>query len=522
MQLKNKKEDVLYSIKLWIGRILVIACICEMVFFYSLENIYGCITLLYGWFLISGLCIKRRYLEQYLLPTLVMFGLGFCYSFLPIVITLLEAKPLTFNFQVPYLTFTNQIISSTVIVLAYRWAIHVYKPRNLLNTIWNKIGYMAVPNERGIWVLGTIGLFALLYIMAGQGQEKEYQASGNAIGIVIQTLSGFSIAPICLYFKNLYGDNTLASSKRFVKYYIIILMLLGIASTRRMLIFNSIVTIACIYIFLLIYNNRKLFTFKKTILICIISYLVVGPLTDLAAAMILNRQLVHSASAGDTFNKVWNLYQDKETLHKAYNLFMSSSDNSGDNRLGWSEYYVDNIFLDRFCNLRTIDATLYNAQRCGFGCNEGKEYYENFWINELPSFITNSLDVEKHFYGTATDHMVESNFGKRYSEYGFKVGGETGIGLWMFGYWYYVIALLTYFVMFYFLCSFINTRNGILQISIPILVSFRLYWMFFLNANGIFSSMGYVFTRANLNKIIIYCALAFIFQRLSLIKIKRI
>lgn len=519
---QRNKEDVLYSIKLWIGKILIIACICETIFFFSLENLYGCITLLYGWFLISGLCIKREYLEQYLLPTLVMFGLGICYSFLPIVITLLEGKPLTFNFQVPYLTFTNQIISVSVITLAYRWAIHVYKPKNILNTLWNKIGYMAVPNEKGIWVMGGIGLGALLYIMAGQGEESEYQATGNTLSIIIQTFSSLSLVPICLYFKHLYGDNTPAKSKRFVKYYIVVLMLLGIATTRRMLIFNSIVTIACIYLFLLIYNNRKIFTAKKTLLICFIAYLVVGPFADLAAAMILNRQLVGSESSGNTFIKVWNLYQDKETLHKAYSLYMASSDNAGDNSISWSEYYVDNIFLDRFCNLRTIDATLYNAKKYGFTSQDGKEYYENFWINELPSFITNTLGLEKDFYGTATDHMVEKNYGNRYADYGFKVGGETGIGLWMFGYWYYLVALITYFVMFYFLCSFVNTRNGILQISIPILISFRLYWMFFLNANGIFSSMGYVFTRGNLNKIIIYCILIFIFQKLSLIKAKRI
>lgn len=514
--IKQRKTDILYNIKLWIGIILIIVCVCEMIFFFTPENLYGCITLLYGWFLISGLCIKRRYIEQYPLPTIVMFGLGFCYSFLPIVVTLLEAKPITFNFQVPYLTFTNQIISCTVIVLAYRWAIHVYNPQNLLNTIWNKIGYMTIPTEKGIWIIGILGVAALLYTMSGQGEGRDYQATGNAIEIIIQTFSSLSTAPICLYFKYLYGDNQPAKSKRFVKYYIVIIMLLGIATTRRALIFNSIVTIACIYIFLLIYNNRKLFTLKKTILICFISYLVVGPFADLAAAMILNRQLVYNESAGSTFNKVWNLYQDKEALHKAYAMAMAATDNAGDNNQGWSEYYVDNIFLDRFCNLRTIDGTLYNAQKCGFG--SGSKYYENFWINELPGPIVNALGLEKDFLGTATDHMVVNNFGDLYSLFGFKVGGETGIGLWMFGYWYYPIALITYFVMFYFLCSFVNISNTGMIIPIHILINFKLYWMFFLNANGIFSSMGYVFTRSNLNSIFVYCILIFILRSLSLIK----
>ena len=520
MMIHKSKVDILYSIKSWIGKILLISCACELLFFYSPENLYGCLTLLYGWFLISTFCIKREYLNKYLLPTLVMFGLGFCYSFLPIVVTLLEDKPLTFNFQVPYLTFTNQIISVSIITLSYRLAIRVYKPRNLLNKLWNKIGYMSVPTEKVIWIMGFIGLAALLSIMAGQGMEKEDQATGNAVSIIINAFSVFSLAPISLYFKHLYGDNSSAKSKRFVKYYIFVLILLGIATTRRALILNSTITIACIYIFLLIYNNRRVVTAKNTLIICAVGYLVTGPLADLAAAMILNRQLVKSESASATFDKVWQLYQDKETLHTMYQIFMESHDNGGDNQQGWSEYYVDNIFLDRFCNLRTIDATLYNAQKCGLGSLEGRKYYENFWINELPSPIANALGLKKDFFGTATDHMVISNFGNIYTLKGFKVGGETGIGLWMFGYWYYVIALMTYFVMFYFLCSFVNTFGGRLTIPIPILINFRLYWMFFLNANGIFTSMNNVFMRNNLHKILIYCVMIFILNQISLIKKK--
>ena len=284
-------------------------------------------------------------------------------------------------------------------------------------------------------------------------------------------------------------------------------MVLGFATTRRALIFNSILSIACIYLFLIIYNNRRIFTAKNTILAIVVAYLLTGPVAEIAMAMILNRHF--GGTASQTAEAVWKLYNDKESLHKAYQLYMANTDNGGDNSQGWSEYYVDNIFLDRFCNLRTIDATMYNAQKMGFGCRVGSDYYENFWINELPSPITNMFGLKKDFLGTAVDHMVTSNFSdERYSLFGFKVGGETGIGLWMFGYWYYPIALITYIIMFYFLCSFVNVGSTLL-FPLPILISFRLYWMFFLNANGIFSSMGYVFTRANLNAIFIYCLLIF-------------
>lgn len=261
----------------------------------------------------------------------------------------------------------------------------------------------------------------------------------------------------------------------------------------------------------------------KNFIICLaVFYLAFGPIADLAAAMILNRQSVYSSSAGNTLESVWQLYNDKERLRTTYDFFMASLDNGGDNSNGWSEYYVNNIFLDRFCNLRTIDGTLYNAQKAGFGCYEGSKYYESYWITQLPSFMANMLDLKKDFQGTAVDHMVVSNFaGNRYSLFGFKVGGETGIGLWMFGYLYYFLAFFTYIVVFYFLCSFVNIKGATLIIPLPILVTFRLFWMYFINANGIFTSMDCSFSRNNLNTILIYCVVIFFLKKIAVKKWKQ-
>lgn len=519
MNRNSQNKDIVNLIRRWVSRILLFACVCEMVFFYSPANLYGCLTLVYGWLLVSAFVFRREFILKYPLPTVAVFSLGVFYYALPIVVTLLEGKPLTFNFQVPYLTFTNQIIFVTMIVLAYRGAIKLYRPGCLLNRLWNNIGYMSVLNERQIWTIGGIGLLCLLSLVGDQGNERYYQNTGNTLGIIIHSLSLFSLAPVCLYFKSLYGDNTKVHSKSFVKYYIAILMMVGMATTRRVLIFNSVFTILLIYLFLVIYKNKKIMSGKNVAFTLILFYLAFGPIADLAAAMILNRQSVLTSSANKTLENVWELYNDKERLKTTYDFFMATLDNGGDNSYGWSEYYVNNIFLDRFCNLRTIDGTLYNAQKAGFACSEGAQYYEHFWINELPSFIANAMGFEKDFQGTAVDHMVVSNFGgDRYNFFGFKVGGDTGIGLWMFGYSYYLIAFLTYIVVFYFLCSFVNIKSSVLLIPLPVLVSFRLYWMFFLNANGIFTSMGQTFTRANLNTILIYCVVVFFLKRFSVKK----
>jgi hypothetical protein len=370
---------------------------------------------------------------------------------------------------------------------------------------------MTPPSEQQIWIMGGVGLVALLSRMSLMGEDVEYSNTGNTLKIIVEVLSRLSLAPICLYFPRLYGSSNKAKTASWVKFYILFLMILGMATTRRMLIFNGVVTVAFIYLFLLLFQNKTFITTRNVIFFFFAFYLVTGPAADMAAAMILNRHA--DVSADKSLIAVWDLYKDKEKLHHMYQWSMAASDNEGNNEYSWSEYYVDNIFLDRFCNLRVMDATLYNAQKAGFGSKSGENYYENFWINEIPSPLANALNLKKNFQGTATDHMVIANFSEnQYSLGGMKVGGETGIGLWMFGYWYYLIAFFTYIVVFYFLCSFVNIQNGILLLPLPILINFSRYWMFFLNANGIFSSMGYVFTRNNLNAILIYCVIFYILQ----------
>lgn len=496
---------------------LLIGCVLECILHPEIENITGCVELVYGWLLISTFVFTREHVQRFLLATIAIFGYGFCYCVLPLIVTLIEGKPLTFNFQVPYLTFCNQAIDVTVIVAAYLVAIKIYRPINILTKLWHWSGFSKAPNDFEIWALGFIGLGCMLFNMSQQGTDVEAQATGNSSAIIIDALASFAIAPIVLLYKNLYGGQGKSGTKRLVVFYVLFIMVIGIATTRRMLIFNGILTIALIYLAYCYIQNRRVMTRRNFILLIFGVYLATGPVADLAAAMILNRQVSMTSTASDTFNQVMNLYEDKEQLHYAFQAYNAATDNGGNNALGWSEYYVDNIFLDRFCNLRVFDATLYNAQGQGFNNPKGHQYYEDFWINELPSPIANALGLKKTVHGTVTDDMVIGNFGeKMYSIQGFKVGGETGIGLYMFGYWYYLIAFFTYIVMFYFLNSYVRFDSvDKMIIPVPILVIFMRYWTIFLNANGIFSSMGYVFTRAYTNKILIYCVVFFFLRMVS-------
>lgn len=498
-------------IKHWVLRALIAGSVVELALFPAPENVYGCMVSIYAWILLSNLALSSKNFEKALLPTCAVFGYVFCYYVLPIFVTLIEGKPLTFNFSVPFLMFSNQIFNVTTILMAYHFTLKIYNQKNCFSTIWKKVGYFDVPDEKIIWFLGAIGTMCLFFNIGKQGEGGELQASTSLFSQIIHFTQSFSIFPLCLLFPNFLGRQADFHSKRFVKYYIIILSIIGIATTRRALVFNSLATAGFIYLLAAIIENRKLFSLKNVSVGLVCFFVISGPFTDLATAMILNRKMISSSS--DTFNSVMDLYKDKERLHLLYQYSMMEKDNGGDNSKGWSEYYVDNIFLDRFCNIRVQDATLYYAQQTGYSNSIMTQYfYENF-INHLPGILVKLLGENKTVITTPVDHMVGSRWTNA-SIGGWRVGGDTGIGLATMGYLYYPFAFCIYVLVFYFFCSCVYKGSGLLfVVPLPILSTMMWYFTYFDNAFGIYRSINFLMSQSWRN-ILMYSVFMLVFNRL--------
>lgn len=324
-----KKLTSIDRSKRYISIILWIACLAEAIFFFSWENLCGCAELIYGWGIVSAFVLKQEYIRRYPLPTIAIFGYAFCYHVLPLLVTLMEGKAITFNFQVPYSTFFNQFLFITTVVIAFRICIRFYRSSNILNKIWNKIGYLTPPSDKIIWILGFIGLGCILVNLSRQDEHIEVQATGNALGIVINTLSILSVVPVCLLFKKFYSAENGNIPYKKVAYYVGMVMLIGIASTRRTIIFNAVATIMLIGLFSKYYFNKKLMSTKSLVMVILGIYVATGPLADLATAMILSRHRTGTESASKTFDYVLDLYQDKERLHSMYQIAMATTDNGG-------------------------------------------------------------------------------------------------------------------------------------------------------------------------------------------------
>lgn len=500
----------------WILFILCILTLLELLIFPEFENLYGCITFIIAWLLLSVFVMNQQNVNKCFIPFLALFGLGCCFFFLPLLITLIEGKPLTFRFQTPYLTFNYQLLNLLMLILAYRLCLKIYKPSNILSKLWFKLGYFTPPTDKQIWAMGIIGVCSQISLLLIMGTDEARAENLGFWGHLLWVTKNFACFPILLLFKNLYSIGVKTkTNKQLIILYLIILLALGLATGKRTAIFGSLVTIVMCYVVPIFTENKRIFS-RRTLLIGFIGiYLITGPIANLAAAMALGRDNSGRTSSSETFQKIIDLYQDKERLNAMYKTFLMTTDNAGDNSFGWSEYYVDNIMMDRFCNLRVCDMTIDYANKLGFNNPTMHEYFTKQLLFVFPTPILNfiGINVNKFQYQYTPGDLISMESLKIGHYHGYRVAGDVGIGLYLWGDMYFIYAFFIYFALFYFLSSIVCYKEyAYLIFPLPVLVDLFRYFLLFNNSTGI---VGVFVTllRTGWQAIIVYCIILLIIKK---------
>ena len=474
---------------------LIIAVILEMMLFPSLENLCGCVVSLYGWFLFTQIVFNQYNFKKYFLPTVAIAGYILMYFFLPIIMTLVELKPITYNFEVPYTTFLNLFININVIITAFLLCKRVYQENNGLSRLWGKIGFFRPPTDNQIWTMSYISLLFFLsaqltlhYIDGADYSFEDMQknAEGGGITSFFTAFSTYFALPICLMFRKWYGSKENKNNAIQITFFLTILLAIALISTRRAVLFKPIFSATIIYTLSLVLENRKILTTARFILFSILFLLITGPIADLAMAMALRRGSVKSMS------DVVGLLDNRDELHAQFNM-MRDITNSSDNSYSWDENYVNNVML-------------------GYNNPKMHEYIKDRILYKIPTPIVHALGETKTNRTTPVDVMLDEYFHiKGITRIGNMVSGDTGAGLYWLGYWYYPVALIVYFLVFYFMSTLVFTRFGGFIIPIPILCTMQSYFMYFGNAYGIISSIE-MLIRDGWMEILVYCLFFFVIR----------
>ena len=110
----NKENNINIIYRVVISTLIVLT-ILEIFVYPDMSNLFGCITFILGWILLYNIVLRTNKIKCFL-PYFSMLGLGLSFFWLPLIITFIEGKPLTFRFENPYLTFFNQFLNLIMLI----------------------------------------------------------------------------------------------------------------------------------------------------------------------------------------------------------------------------------------------------------------------------------------------------------------------------------------------------------------------------------------------------------------------
>lgn len=419
----------------------------------------------------------------------MMYLSMFFYRYLPLPATLLEGKPITYGLQLPYLTFFYETLLFVVSSLAFRSAYTKKKKNNILQKALNKIGFFDVYPASIIWALGIIGILARLFTFAAG--KIEY---GDVEGKFISGITYLMYIPFILLFPKLYKTaNTFVAhlNKKIIWWYLIFVTLLGIASNSREAMIAPIALIFLLYFLQsckFSSERKRNINVVKIVLMGVIAYWVMGTLADFSMAMLYNRNLRSGVSKTELLEKTVNTYRNKELMASLKQMAQLEKENElMTYKQGWDETYVDNFMLNRYCNIRITDQTLYYAFHLS---DEDKVKMKQHFINRaiitLPTPILHFLGIrlDKNDFSYSRGDLLYA-LGRNTTIFpGFRVTSHVGDGLATWGLLYFFIQFILFFLVFKLLNSLIYFSNNTPIYSLYGLVSLFLFLGMFRNANG--------------------------------------
>ena len=477
------------------GNIIIFACIIlEMLIWPSINNFFGCLMTAISWFVFSKIGLNERAIREHTFAWLVFVSMSL-YRILPLIATMLEGHSIGYNFVVPLSTYCGETLLYLISALAFYLAINTKSSLLLLKRILFQCNFYERVSNKTLWILGVCGLIGKIYVTIN---HIEY---GNVIGKTIVGFTFFQYAPILICFPKLIRD--INSNKIFVFnkksiIYLILLVILSFATNSREAMLEPIGTF--LLLLFLSYLNSSISlrqsVNKGYIIVGVLATLFIIPtLDDISLAMLYNRQYRKDISRTELFIKTFDTFRDQRKMEELRSLKEKKDIKAvkAEASRTWSETYVKNFALNRYCNLKVADNTLYHAKKVGFA---NKQMFDDFWIEIaalLPTPILNYLNIEydKNTRYSRGDKLKALSL-NRHPFASYLITSHLADGLVTFGFWYFPIEFLLFFLRFLFLDTFLLKYKGKIHYSILGLMTIFSFLAMFRHAGGCCDSLSYI------------------------------
>lgn len=472
----TSKYSNISVIKRILWYVLGLCTVIELSIFPSINNLIGVIVSILSTMLFFKHIFRIDIIRRFPICFIVLLNL-FCFMYLPLIATLIDGKSMSHDLYNPVSTYILQFLYFCVSLLAFKVACQLSYTHKGLQRILQKFDYFTSPTSLQLWLLGIIGWIPKLYLLFHQYSDEQ-----EGIG----TLSMFSIfvyAPILILYKPLMGGCWCTKKERIgVWVYIICLAILMIATNSRSQMISPFIIVGMCYLISMFYERTKKIRIKASrVIICVVAmFVVTGPAEDMAYAMLAARSIRSDVSFTQLLDYSWNIYNDKKALSLLKKTVENAQTINQDYR-NWNEDYVSNLFLNRFCNYRVVDATIYHALRIGIPNAKMQEDFLNHLVVMFPQpmvdFMFGHKDKSKYAY-SMMDKLYAESMRSGDIHISYIVGGDVGLGISVFGWLYFLLQFIVYALLFLLCCNLVCWRGNTPIFSLMVLLN--IYFTYFL------------------------------------------
>lgn len=449
----SNKVTVLYTcsgeqfVRYLLMSVTILFSILEMIFFPSIRNLCGCLMALVVCFVHSFFCIKGKYWLLYPFPTAVMTSI-FIYRWLPLIATFIEGKPISYCLEIPYITYSVETVMYLIAVCAYLYVIKTSSKMSFFQRLNLKLGLFDSYHPLTLWVLGLIGLYAFTSKMLEGSSEL-----GDVGGKFLNGLMYLQYVPLVFIFPDLCKLPQNKTNKILAFLWSLLLIVMGIASNGRK---NMIAAFFILFVLAFLHflskdeKMSKIITIPRMIIIFVFLGVSLSFFQSMSRAQLATRSIRKEVKGRDLLDATVNAYEqnDEQTdVKKSTRKYIA----------GWSEGYLDNDFLNRYCNIRISDESLWHAFRCNdYDCAMMRSNFVDRILYLLPSPIISffHLDFDKSaMKGSRGDYLYSLTMNKPLFA-SFRVIAHSGDGFATFGLLYFPLQFIVWIFFFKLYDSF--------------------------------------------------------------------
>jgi len=432
-------------------------------------------------------CFREAPIQKHLYSTLAVFGTCMVALGLALYGMTLEWQPLTFNLRFPVLTFGSSLAFVMICIAAHALFSHsallTMFSHKIRDAIYKPLGLLRVPSDMELWVLGAIGIVAVLLSSTG---EQLYGANGVKAGDVgskfLQSFIGFTSAPYIILFKNGLISNKAERtqiSKWLLAGYSVAILGIAVARNARSAFAEVILIVAVCVMAMLLKGSIRINSRTLAVAgaLAIIGLPFAGLLGNLSAAMTIVRSERYSLSTGALVGKTIDTMMSPEIIKNAKeqgNIITAD----------YNEIYFKNEFFTRFSVTKYTDINwsaiggfpevtpaLHDLAMTGLG--------EHFW-GLMPTPVLNAfhINVDKEsqlFLSSQGDLYV--NYASMKDLGGFVTGSAIGDSYVLFGWLSPFIVMAVVIVYFIFMDSFLifDGKGNVFVLAFSVLLAARIF-----------------------------------------------